>query len=293
MMIWPRRHRGLACGEPGAPTAHNGTGSRPACVQGFTVVELLVVIAVVVLLVGLSSLALSSIGTKRVEIRDLAVLRSHSQSLSAYTSDNRDAFPLFLEPVQHAGDVTDASGLTYTQFSYFEMSSSWHIFLGATGHAPASPVHESFYPHGFLEGTERYSRFTPFAYPCAFVADPKFWNRETRLGREFVANPRDPVQFRATRASEVAYPSSKSLVVQTWSYETDILGRSGRGPRDRSGRVRAAMADGSGRPIGAESRLGGYSGGDGGEYMDLGAMHFDDAPVLLHTVDGVRGRDLR
>jgi hypothetical protein len=92
-------------------------------------------------------------------------------------------------------------------------------------------------------------------------------------------------QFAATAQHAVLYPSRKSLVVQTW--EADAPGR-----RRPTVSVRMAMVDGSASAVAVEHVRSGYERGDGFQMMPDGAVHFVDTPPALHTLDGVRGRDV-
>ena len=74
--------------------------------------------------------------------------------------------------------------------------------------------------------------------------------------------------------------------MQTWPFVEDVL----------AGKVRsvlpAAMVDGSARELAWNQRLSGYDRGDGFQFASQGAVHYTDSPPLLHTLDGVAGRDV-
>lgn len=166
------------------------------------------------------------------------------------------------------------------------MSRSWHLFM-ALPYYNLAWNSKVFRPPGIPEGDELLETgwpiYTSYAMPCVFFADPAFWNVYTRTTAR--------TQFRGTRSGEVSFPTVKMLVVETWAPS----GRGGAttGEALAKGPNSAAFCDASARSIPRSQRLSGYDKGDGDEFIDDGAIHFADAPPLLHTYDGIRGRDIR
>lgn len=247
--------------------------------RGFTLVKILVALTVIAVLLFLSFSALRSIHARSMHARSLQNLRSHAQAISAYTNDHRSFFPHFTRVGAFNSDVS-GGGISVSGLSYFDVHKSWHIAL-ADGYYQGDARSEVFAPPGFIrEDGHRWPFETRYHVPCAFIADPAYWNERTRLG---------PEQYRGTKMSDVAFSAAKTIVVQAWysSRETGAAGWEGYRP------ITAAFCDGSARRVEWERRLSGYQNGDGYEFANSGAVHYSDSPPLLHAQDGVRGRDVR
>jgi hypothetical protein len=110
-----------------------------------------------------------------------------------------------------------------------------------------------------------------------FVATPEYWRSETRRGEE---------QFRGQRLSDVVYASEKALLV--------IHGQPDPKTPGLPGDVRLATVAGSVILARPDERAPGLDTGCGYRlFSTIGAAHPFDAPWGLHTIQGVRGRDLR
>lgn len=227
----------------------------------------------------LTAITLGLLSLARAEARrtvSLSNLHTHAQAFAAYTGDWSEQFPHFTSP-GFASSTVSSGGLSLT-VSFFDAHRTWHIAL-ADGYFAGNPFSKSFMPPRYQnEEDGMWPLYTPYHYACSFIADPLYWNARTRIG---------PSQFRSTRISQVLYPSSKSLIVETWPY-----GRAA--PQQGGARVTpslpVALVDGAARVLRVWNS--GYERGDGYQFMNDGAIHFTDAPPLLHTVDGLRGRDV-
>jgi len=242
--------------------------------RAFTLVELLVVIVVVAILGALTAGLLSRARSEARRTISLSNLRTHGAAISSYTDDHAEIFPYFTT-IGFGTATLSAAGLSLT-VSYFDAHRTWHIALADSAYA-GNPFSRSFVPPRYVdEADSRWPLYTPYLYGCAFIADARFWNPSTRTG---------PDQFAPTRVAQVLYPSAKVLVVESWPYARDE-GKS-------SARLPAVLVDGSASPLRPGSWNNGYERGDGHAHIAEGAIHFADSPPLLHTIDGVHGRDLR
>lgn len=226
--------------------------------RAWTLVEVLIVLLVIALLAAILAPALArSLGLSR-HAKSLSNLRTHAAAFAAYTADHAGAYPLFTRPTYSWGPL-EGGGIRIDALAYFDAHRTWHVALTDTYfNLPARA--ELFRPPDWEHAprTGLWPSHTPYHYPCVFIADPMYWNPMSRRG---------PAQYRAIRDAEVACPSAKSLVV-----ENPVPDDAGRVAVDA--RIRAAWCDG-------------YL------FVNDGAIHYTDLPRMLHTTDGVRGRDRR
>lgn len=247
--------------------------------RGFSIVELLVSIAVIALLVAIVSVAVASVRRQARHLISMADLRQHAQIFSAYNNDNQDAYPRFLEP-RMDNEITIPSTGASIRVGYFYTGQTWHLKLAQSYYntSPNDPIFRVDDRDDIPVDTTLV--LTPYVYPCVFIADPTYWNPETRSSNA-------PSQYRMTRAHEVVFPSAKSVVVQTEPFLRNLA------ESNTPTRVvlPTAFVDGSVDALQRRDRVPGYPTGDGNAFLAFGAEHFTDYPPLLHTVDGVRGRD--
>jgi type II secretory pathway pseudopilin PulG len=244
---------------------------------GFSIVETLAVIAIIAMVLVIALPTISGVMRRGRETGSVANLRTHAQILALYANDHDDALP---RPFGIGEPIT-----TYTldggwniPVRYFDTHRYWHLPLAEPYYntVPSDPV---FIPPA-IEG-EQYQAFgveTPYAYSCSNIAAPEYWDIYTRT---------DLSQWVTQRLDHVAHPTAKSLVVQLWP---QAIGHS---PSQPDARVPVATFDGSAVVSRAHQRFAGYPRGDGPEMQPFGSVHFGDYPPMLHTVHGVRGRDLK
>jgi len=275
-----RRPRERPPGSPGTSIA-----VRARRLPGVTLIEALVAVGVVAVLVLLLAGPLAQFRREGRRAVSYSNLRTHAATFSMYANDYAGILPHFTKPGLISSVVQGGGLAAWT--SYFDAFRYWHIAL-ADGYYNGNARDESLFPPGFSTSDafgHRWPIVTPYAYPCAFIADPAYWNPYTRTG---------PEQWRATRLSEVLFPSAKTLIVQTWPF-TEREGPTGGSLRPNPYRpLPVALADGA--AINANESLRrrpGYRRGDGYNFANDGAVHYSDSPPLLHTTDGVRGRDVR
>jgi hypothetical protein len=166
-------------------------------------------------------------------------------------------------------------GVTSRGLSYFDMHQTWHIALADRSLA-GDARQAGLYPPGFgpsnSDSAVTVSRCTAYHYPCVFVAKREYWNYETRTG---------PAQFGAVGMSAVQFPSVKTIMVDSF------------GVRPKKEATSAAMVDGSASAIPHLKTNNGYERGDGYQFRNDGAVHFNDRLRLVHTLGGAGGRDRR
>lgn len=247
--------------------------------HGFSLIETIVTMAILAVLLAVLLPVIGHAVQFSRSSRDLSTLRTHAQSFSLYFGDFGDILPYFTDP-GHDNVVGDPGVLELRRVFMFDAHRTWHLVLGPL-YYDGAVMSEAFFPSAFVDSAvPGFPYHTPFHYPCTFVARPEFWNQSTRHIEG---------QFGPTSSHEVTFPSMKALVVLTWPF-TDRVHTSRDTLRED---LPTVMVDASARRLESRQRLHGYNKGDGVEFIDTGAVHFTDYPPLLHTIDGVRGRDTR
>jgi len=245
---------------------------------GFTLIELLVTVGVISLILSLS---LPILGVARDRGRAAVAesrIRTHAQVFHMYASNNRDRWPNVAAPTdQPTWHVINGRprGIAY----YFGQMYAWHfgmvmdyydgdlfseVFLRA-GKRHEEPYEELWNVVG--------ADVSWYTMSASLLADPAFWNERTRRG---------PEQWRATRVSEVRYPSQKAILVER---DTTTVSDP---PSRRSHRLLTASSDGAAarRPLSEHTQP--YPNADGNF---PGSSPIDEGYYAHHTVDGVHGRD--
>lgn len=227
---------------------------------------MLVTLGVIAVLLAVVLPAVSGVRSRARQAVVLADLRTHAATFAAYSGQHRT-----MPAPTKRGEFTTtlvADGRAYGPYSYFDAHRAWPIAMAA-----------DWYGGGWRGGVFVTPRLrgagfdgAQYLYPCAFLAAPEFWNARTRAGG---------AQFRVVRPEEVRFPSAKAVIVENGAVLVV------------DGRLGVGMADGSARMVAGRERVAGYHRGDGYQFASDGAVHYFDGPALLHTVDGVRGVDVR
>jgi hypothetical protein len=201
-------------------------------------------------------------------IRSSSNLRAHAGVFSAYAVDYRDAMPYVTDPAAQYSILR--AGEYRVVAVYFEAVNLWNVAL-ADDYYAVPHSHEMF----AFPGVPIFSR-TAYNYSQAFLADPAYWRDTTRVG---------PGQWRATRASEVTYPSHKSLLVDSASEQVRRPDPNAVGGSP----IGVAFVDGSVRNVPVTRFRRGYSQATGWSWHGCfnSVLRFG-----MHTVGGVRGRDV-
>ncbi|MBL8765303.1 MAG: prepilin-type N-terminal cleavage/methylation domain-containing protein [Phycisphaerae bacterium] len=271
-----------SCLTPGCTAQRNssppgdrfGTTPRDArsrAPSAFTLLETLICIVVVAVLLALALPAVRHFRAASRETGSLSNLRSHAQVFAAYASDFHDLLPYFTPPGSSKFVMPCATRGEVTG-PHFGTHAYWNYGLADRAYG-GNPGHDSFYP----PGTQAFSG-TDYAYACDLIAAPEYWNPSTRTS---------PEQWRPTALSLVRFPSAKVLMIDSVPIFRDLVDIAWRNPNIRLG---AAFIDSSASVLGLDELVPGYEGGDG--HVD-GCIHTVDFPYGLHTLDGIRGRDIR
>lgn len=247
--------------------------------RAVTIVEVLVVLGVVAVLVAIVSGGLAESRSAARSARTLASLASHAQVFALYAGDYQESFPFFTDPAR-TDLVLSAGGVRVAPVKYFDAHNTWHLALAAR-YYDQSARSRVFAPWWVQESdTTDWPRRTSFEYPCVFLAADRYWNAFTRTG---------PEQWGATKVSSVVFPSAKSALVEAGRPRERLDVDAPRAWYDR----RAAFVDGSAALVPFARQGVGYERGDGFQFYFQGAVHFGEWPLLLHTQEGIAGRDVR
>lgn len=177
--------------------------------SGFTLVEVLVVMAVITVVLALAVGAISKARTTAQAGASLANLRTIGQTFEMYTHDS-GAYPWGLGgwgwPPGRGGTSWGIS------FSIWHTESYWPILFH--DHAPWPDNYQAWLSPG--TDPERFTkiirggvvgignaRLSSYAYSNSFVADPSLWRSPYQDGA---------ARIRATRPDQVAFPGSKVLM---------------------------------------------------------------------------------
>jgi prepilin-type N-terminal cleavage/methylation domain-containing protein len=246
--------------------------------RGFTLVELLIVVSMIGIILGLS---MTGLGHARYAARtavDLANLRSHVQAFAAYQANWDGQFPAYTRPdadVTIIRPVWDFGPIDIT--GYFGGRNMWTLALADTLFDGKWDSRSFLSAHNPVD-----YEFTDFYFDQSYLADPKYWRRETRTGMG---------QWRSTRAHEVVHPGAKSIFVNTYR---DIAEEFSVDASRRHWDI--GFVDGSARSFPDERVHGGYP--SGGCCDECGVDRRSSGcgisrPPATCTIDGVRGMDVR
>lgn len=237
--------------------------------SAFTIIEMMMVMAVIAVLITLSLPGLSRMRAVAHDVATLAQLRQHSAIFIMYTNDYDDYYPAITETTRTLNDRKKIGRYVW-RTTYFRAYLNWHIALVDQYYAGRTWGTEFLLPGAEPRGPRQTVLRTDYWYSSSFLADPDFWNYEKRTG---------PDQFRAVRWFEVSYPSKKTLLLASG------------GPWWRVGdtTLNMAFSDGSARGVEPSELAGVYEFGDGN--WPQSAFGYPGVPGM-HTINGVRGRDV-
>lgn len=264
--------------EQSLSTVHQTARSQRA----FTLLETVLSIAIIALLVALTLPMLGQTRDLGRRMASASNLRQHVTVFTAYTSDFQEQFPYFTDP-EATATVLRHGGIEIA-IPYFGVHAFWNFAMADYGYDG-----QLMHPSMFTPRWERGHVMEIYHYACTFVASPEFYNRSTRTG---------PAQWRAVRASEVTYPSSKGLFKDNTDQillDRRLTPSDPTIPLDISeGQevtypVGTGFVDGHVQFVRSDGFLQSYPRGDG---LWPGSFPHNGPSPILHTMDGVRGRDI-
>jgi prepilin-type N-terminal cleavage/methylation domain-containing protein len=239
---------------------------------GFSIIELLMVIAIISVLLALSVPVISKVRAAGADIVSLANLRSHAQVFTMYSNDWNDWLPQVADPRADYSVARDES--IQVAFRYFEAAVYWPVAL-SNGYYDGSVLGDSHFLH---PGTEP-ERFNIYNYSSSLLADPAYWNRLTRESGN--------AQWGGCRIDQVTFPSSKAVLVEYHPFNPRPIATEAY-TRLQPG-CALALVDGSAARHHTKDLVPPYPFGDGegvGTYQHIGVFG-------MHTPDGWRGRDVK
>lgn len=229
--------------------------------DGFTLIEMVLVVAIVGLLGTLLLPALAGARQRARELQVQATIAGHAKVFAVYQTDNRDAFPALVPPGA-ASSTYFINSEPYTIAGYFGQVYVWQFGL-AEQYFDSRVIGPLFQRPGRDPWL-----VTDYRYSASFMADPAFWNYASRIG---------PSQWRGQRGHAVRFPSSKALLVDDRIMNEFYEGGSGA----------IALVDASARHVGIGDLTAPFPPGEG----DWPGTWSSGRPGV-HTVDGVFGRDI-
>lgn len=248
-----------------------GAELRP---RGFTLVEVLISIALIAILLALNLPALRGVQQRASEVSSLSTIRQHGAVFSMYGSDYSGTYPYFTSPAATWTILRD--GNFAVGVSYFGAYQSWNIAL-AKGYYSSGPFDRVFSPPGVSPWGEYL--FTGYWYSCSMLARPEHWDPDQRLTGTSLLRP--------TRDTDVRYPTLKVLLADQFAASlASAEGSSG------GARVPAHFTDGSAAALKLGDVRRQYPGGHSTP-SDAGNGYHNAQPAPgMHTLDGVRGMDV-
>ncbi len=249
--------------------------------RGTTLVEVILVIALVGVLALQLLPALAEIRNRARTTASLSNLRQHAAVLAAYSTDFNGQLPFITDPVASWSVIRCESAGVAIEVPFFAATRYWNVGL-ADGYYSGAWNAASF----FSPWSERLGAQTTYELSCALVADPKYFEMESRADL--------PRQLRPVRIDEAIHPAKKSALVSAHSVNLDLPSRDyeywaiGRRGGD------ASFLDGHAASVRAEDAEGEvFVNGDGPASLPAYGGHVAVFLPMSHTLNGIRGRDLR
>lgn len=243
---------------------------RPCPPHGFTLIETIMVIAMIGLLIALLMPQLSGVRQASQRATSLSNLRNHVQVFTMYTGDYDGQFPFFMRPdapetIIRGGGLATRVPLKHL---FWALSAYWPVAL-APYYDDVAYHDSTFTPHARGQSAS----YMTYHYSNNFVATPDYWRPETRLA--------GTSQYRPIRQNQVRHPANKGLMLDTWSF---YAGDMARWPPQADGAVLAGVVDGSARSITRDSLAPTYTPGP--------PEHPMATWPIIHTVGGVEAIDV-
>ena len=163
--------------------------------RGFTIVEVIVAISVVVILLAIALPALRGARTSAIETAVLAHQRNSGSVLRAYMTEHNEVFPNFGVPGTNSAPLNDEQGEHFIDW-WWAQPYCWGLFLQQQGYDAG--VSQTGPERGYDPGVSSLDVLTYVAF-----AEPRFWRRGA---------PQNIADHRAQRWHTIAHPSLKVIL---------------------------------------------------------------------------------
>jgi type II secretory pathway pseudopilin PulG len=247
--------------------------------SGWTIVELLIVISIIMIVTALVLPSLGGVRRTASELKTLSNIRQIGIGLSLYAEDAAGLPPVFAEPVWPES-TWNIGGTPVETALWFDHAFSYSLAITASLEnieVAVAPGNLQPTPVGQFNGVP--ARRADYFLTNSLYATPEFFDWATQQG---------PAQFRPQRLDSITFSSSKGLLYQPILYH--LPGRQYWGDPGNHGPV--AFADGSADILDASLLLPGmlnlYDRVLTNPAQD--PAEAECAPVA-NTYHGVRGRD--
>ncbi|MBL8762915.1 MAG: type II secretion system protein [Phycisphaerae bacterium] len=271
----------FALAAPAAPGPHAAAPAAARHARAFTLTEVLACIAIIGIIVAFTLPVMGRAKTSAMNAQSAAKLSGHARVFALYQQDFHDSFPALTFPEAEFSVIRCETGGFAITSRYFHVNALWNVGLA------------DMYYNGNVRDTSFRSPWDPggpcdecgvassYYWSCSFLADPTYWNGETREV--------PPRQLRLTRPAEVRFPAQKSLLSAYLPHEPVVW-------EDPNMPVHAAFVDGHAQVFEFRAVVPSERS-DGWEYADHRYGGHDaparNRPALMHTPNGVRGIDVR
>lgn len=259
-------------GVPARRATTRVVASRAVAPTAFTLIETLLVIAVIALLTALLAPSLAGTRESARRLKSLANLRGHATTIASYAADYKDLFPALSDPRATSSIVRCESAGIAVSTVYFAATECWHIGLADqyySGNWNSSSFKTPWTP------TE-ISGALSYQLTCSALAAPSYF--------VFPSTSPPPMNLKPMKLSDTAFPSDKGLfvAVSRWDYWPD--------PGFPKQRFHGATMDGSALFFSGSS-LGPQFGPGDGNYLQY-TTHYPATDPMMHSAGGLQGRDL-
>lgn len=234
---------------------------------GFTLIEILVSIAVIAVLIAILVPVLSAARTNSRMTKSLAGLRQIGVGFEAYLRRYSGVFPVGRE-----GDLYKTDESSSQTFGHFEFSTAWPVL---TFEEMEFPEWSETIRGPWVKRTSRSRLETGYEYSCSFLARPEMWNPSVEPSMAMLGSVRE---------SDVLFPTKKVLM-----WDRDVGRLKPDAPQDRG----IASIPTPTLFVDAHADTLNPRDANPTEPNRLYTGYPWTLPAFHNTVDGVRGRDFK